>query len=61
MIRQVGEEALRESRRESRTLERFMHVPAPGFAGEWADGGAGAGWVGVRSAAAAGAPGPASR
>jgi hypothetical protein len=61
VIRQVGEEALRESRRESRTLERFMHVPAPGFAGEWADGGAGAGWVGVRSAAAAGAPGPASR
>jgi hypothetical protein len=33
VIRQVGEEALRESRRESRTLERFMHVPAPGFAG----------------------------
>jgi hypothetical protein len=27
-----GQEALRESRRESRTLERFMHVPAPGFA-----------------------------
>jgi hypothetical protein len=32
VIRSVGEEALRESRRESRTLERFMHVPAPGFA-----------------------------
>ena len=32
VIRQVGEEALRESRRESRTLERFVHVPAPGFA-----------------------------
>jgi hypothetical protein len=27
-----GQEALRESRRRSRTLERFMHVPAPGFA-----------------------------
>jgi hypothetical protein len=38
-----------------------MHVPAPGFAGEWADRGAGEGWVGGRSAAAAGAPGPASR
>jgi hypothetical protein len=34
VIRQVGEEALRESRKESRTLERFMHVPAPGFAGD---------------------------
>jgi hypothetical protein len=32
VIRSVGEEALRESRKESRTLERFMHVPAPGFA-----------------------------
>jgi len=32
VIRSVAEEALRESRRESRTLERFMHVPAPGFA-----------------------------
>jgi hypothetical protein len=27
-----GQEALRESRRKTRTLERFMHVPAPGFA-----------------------------
>jgi hypothetical protein len=34
VVRSVGEEALRESRKESRTLERFMHVPAPGFAGE---------------------------
>ena len=33
VIRSVAEEALRESRKESRTLERFMHVPAPGFAG----------------------------
>jgi hypothetical protein len=32
VIRSVGEGALRESRKESRTLERFMHVPAPGFA-----------------------------
>jgi len=31
VIRSVGEEALRESRKESRTLERFVHVPAPGF------------------------------
>jgi hypothetical protein len=30
----VAQEALRESRKESRTLERFMHVPAPGFAGD---------------------------
>jgi hypothetical protein len=30
VMRQVGDEALRESH----TRERFMHVPAPGFAGE---------------------------
>jgi hypothetical protein len=33
VVRSVAEEALRESRKESRTLERSMHVPAPGFAG----------------------------
>jgi hypothetical protein len=27
-----GREALRESRRRARTLERFVHVPAPGMA-----------------------------
>jgi hypothetical protein len=27
-----GREALRDSRRRTRTLERFVHVPAPGFA-----------------------------
>jgi len=32
VIPQDGREALRESRRETRTLERFLHVPAPGFA-----------------------------
>jgi hypothetical protein len=34
VMRQVGDAALRESRRERHTRERFMHVPAPGFAGE---------------------------
>jgi hypothetical protein len=34
VVRSVAQEALRESRKESRTLERFMHVPAPGFAGD---------------------------
>ena len=32
VLRQLGEEALRQSRSESRELERFVHVPAPGFA-----------------------------
>jgi hypothetical protein len=32
VIPQLGQDALAESRRETRTLERFMHVPAPGFA-----------------------------
>jgi hypothetical protein len=32
VVGQDGREALRESRRKTRTLERFMHVPAPGFA-----------------------------
>jgi hypothetical protein len=27
-----GQDALRESRRKTRTLKRFLHVPAPGFA-----------------------------
>jgi hypothetical protein len=34
VVRSVAQEALRESRKESRTLERFMHIPAPGFAGD---------------------------
>ena len=33
VVPMLGEEAVRESRRQSRTLERFVHVPAPGFAG----------------------------
>lgn len=32
VIREDGQAALAESRRKTRTLERFMHVPAPGFA-----------------------------
>jgi hypothetical protein len=31
-----GEEALRESRRQTRTLERFLQVPAPGVDDGWA-------------------------
>jgi hypothetical protein len=34
VIRQVGGRRSGESRREAATLERFMHVPAPGFVGE---------------------------
>jgi hypothetical protein len=32
VVGRTGGEALRESRK--RTLERFLHVPAPGFAGD---------------------------
>jgi hypothetical protein len=32
VIAEDGQDALRESRRRTRTLKRFMHVPAPGFA-----------------------------
>jgi hypothetical protein len=33
VIRQVGEEALEQSRRKNGLSERFVHVPAPGFGG----------------------------
>ena len=33
VVRQVGEEALEQSRRSNGLCERFVHVPAPGFGG----------------------------
>jgi hypothetical protein len=33
VVRQVGEEALEQSRRSNGPCERFVHVPAPGFGG----------------------------
>jgi hypothetical protein len=33
VVRPDGQEALAESRRQTRALERFIHVAAPGFAG----------------------------